>query len=431
MMERTDKHTRVNIIILLLSAILIIGGVAVRPLMYMAFLFVFGYVLLNIRNDNSFTLMFFLMPVATVFKLSAGSISLYTYIQLVLEIILIIRNHNRFSKKFFLFYFLYAGYVFVGIGTSITDGVKQIFWPILVYFCLRPEYNYAKEKYAESYALGVILSSVTGWLMNYIPNMTNFVTTKTEHVAGGLSYSRFAGLWGDPNYYCVNVILAFTLVMYFHIKGKIPTLHATIYYACLIVFGAISGSKMFLFMIVLVLIWFIIELFKNRKYGLGFLFILIGIVGIILVLNGTISVFDTAIQRLLRNNSSLSGITTYRSDLWLQYISEFFSRPIKFLVGNGIGTAYTFTAPHNTYIDYLDFYGILGTAIFVLMLHYALYTYPKAKKLLNYLPLIALLICWFALSMIRYLDFGWQMTLALLIVFDTNPIYIREEVQNG
>lgn len=408
-----------NVAIFLSITCIIVGGVVVRPLMYLAFLYCVGLVVFTKSNAEIYSLLYFLLPFATIFKFYPGSTSLLTFVLLIYELRLIIAQ-REFPKDFFLFWFLYFVYVLIGMGSAYTDAVKQIFIPIFFFFGMQDNIRKSVKTYSIAYTNAVIITSILAIFRHQIPNLESFVNVKTTRMDVEVFVQRFSGLWGDPNYYSTNLILAFTLTMYFHLKGIYSFKRAMLYYSALTVFGAMTGSKTFLIMLGIVFIFLIIEAFKNGRYVIGLICISAGASVVFLVLNGTITAFNTTIDRLINSADSLSSLTTFRSDLWINYLNTFLEYPLKALIGNGLGKGYTYTAPHNTIIDYIDIYGLIGSGLFLLTCYTVIREKAAAKRLLNYIPAIALFILYCTLSMIRYFDYPFQITIVCMLIYSAH-----------
>lgn len=396
--------------ILLLIVLLIVSGVVARPVELMAFLLAIFVVLMS-KEQEDILLLFFLFPFATIFKLSPGSGSLFTYIELLVVCKFLFTK--KINKNVFIGWIFYSIYVIIGMGNAITDGIKQVILPLLVYYIIKYSKKDALKRYSEYYIVAVIMSSFLGYFQKYIPNLSAFINTKQDHLGHGEYITRFSGLWGDPNYYTVNLILCLTIIIYYLSKKVYSVKKVIIFSISLIGFGALTGSKSFLLMLGVISIWMIICLIKQKRYFLAFIGISIIFTFAILLFSGQLTMFANVLTRL---NETKGDITTGRALLWVKYIVYFIEHPFKLLVGNGLGKGYTFTAPHSIYIDYIDFYGILGTIIFIICIYQCIKKYNKKISFINYMPLLGLLILYANLSMIRYLDYGFQLSIALAFI---------------
>lgn len=394
---------------------LIIAGVVFRPIVILTFILMAIFVIKENKKDYVFAMLFFCMPFASAFKISANSASLFTFFQLLVVMKFVFCN--KIKRKFLIIFFVYAIYLIVGGWGAFLEIVKQISYPLLFYFCMNDKVLKRADWCAGWYCKGIIISSFVGIFNDYIPNMNTIVNEKVTRVAYEVYINRFSGLFGDPNYYSVNLMLAFVLLFFLFLKKKIKGKIAYGSFIAIIVFGAMTGSKTFLLMLVIVTGFTIIELIKNKQYVMGTFLIISVVVGIMMVLSGRVTIFNTIISRVSQA-SSMSELTTERTDLWKMYFLNLIDHPLKMIVGNGFGKGYSFERyPHNTYLDFLDLLGILGTVLFLYAKKCACYSYIKSKNTLNYLPMIVIIIMYFSLSMISHYDMIYHIMISTMIIY--------------
>ncbi|MCZ2442802.1 MAG: O-antigen ligase family protein [Flavobacteriales bacterium] len=407
-----------HLLIYAVALAFVVGGVVFSPLSYVTFILFAGIIIFSKDQSLTISLLFFLMPVATIFKPSVGATSFYTYIQLVF-IIKQLWIHRFLPRRFFLWWALFVIYVILGMSNAVSDAIKQISIPILYYYCMQDENRKNVDSYIESYTLGVLASSVLGVIKNSIPNLTNYAGTKSNHLGSGIYLERFSGLWGDPNYYSINLMLAFACILYLYTKRKISLVRTVIYFVLIVVFGAMTRSASFILVLAATMVIMVVVLFQSHHGFIGSVSIILIIVAGYLLLSGRLSVFDSSILKL-QTSIAQGDVSTGRLDRWSTYINEFIDHPLKLLIGNGVGKFFSFTIPHNTYIDFLDIYGILGTFIFLQSIASVNRPLIKKRSIVNYLPLIIILVMYFTLSMIFYLDLVYQMLLAFMVLYDAS-----------
>lgn len=373
------------------------------------------YILIEKDDSCIFAVLFFCLSFANAFKLSANSASLFTYVQLFFVIKLLFTK--KYQRNFLIAIILYTVYIFIGMGNEYSDAIKQVSFPILIYCCMKPDVLNDTASHLKNYAFGVICSSIVGLFRDNIPNLITLVNQKVSRMEYEVYIDRFSGLIGDPNYYSINLILAFILIIFLYMKGKISSI--TMYVVCIsiIIFGAMTGSKTFLLMLVIIFIFMLIEMFKHKKYITAIICTIIIIVGIVLVVSGKISIFNIVIERL-NNATSISELTTERTDIWLMYTNNIFAHPLETFIGNGFGKGYTFNRyPHNTYLDFINILGICGIYIFLYTWRCAVSFYKRSKNLLNYIPLIIILMMYFSISMLSHYDMIYHIMLITLVIF--------------
>ena len=195
-----------------------------------------------------------------------------------------------------------------------------------------------------------------------------------------------------------------------------------VYYALVLYFGAQTLSRSFLVLFVVLTVIFIFDLFLNQKYKTAMVFFTLLIVAFILIVNSKITIFQGIIDRFI--NASEGDITGNRTNIYSAYIDYFSENPLQLIFGSGVGASYLGSvAAHNTYIDFLYYYGILGTILFVIVLASILCNVPKTKKnISNYIPSVCIAISIFFLSDLIYFDFVFNLIM-WLFVFTT---YIKK-----
>lgn len=404
----------VKVILLIL---LIVAGVVFRPVMAAAFLFGV-YVVLSCHDDVEISaVLFALLNVSMIYKLSPGSTSLYTYIELI-AIAKYFYLGPYFDSDFLAPWLLYVIYLQVGCGTQFVSLIKVAIVPLILYYMARNlDYQNLKTLFF-FYFVGVLASSLIGLCSESILHMNAYVLHKEVYLGntddGFISSQRFSGLWGDPNYYTIHLILSIAICAVLLCRREIKRSTFFVVYILMAAFGSMTGSKSFFLMLILVTGAFIMMLFRNGEYGQWMLFLLLAILLGALVLSGEIEAFDTVLSRLDSVASGKKDLTTGRADIWQKYLAVFLERPIKFLFGNGIKNGQTFTkAVHNAYIDFLDYLGLFGTSLFLMSIHSGLaHMRETSKKRGDFLPLLSLAMLYFFLNMFYANDTEFELLLA-------------------
>ena len=110
------------------------------------------------------------------------------------------------------------------------------------------------------YIAGVLTSSLLMYVNLSLFRITEYVSSKTERLVGadvGDNITRFAGLYGDPNYYSVNIIVAMILILCLYRKRKINSIHSIILIVPFVFFAAKTGSKSALLMLIIPALLFV------------------------------------------------------------------------------------------------------------------------------------------------------------------------------
>ena len=94
---RSDKYIWISAII---GMALICAGVAIRPVMYVAAVAAVAIVIFAPKTVV-ILLLFSWLSFSTVFKFSVGATSIFTYLELLFAIRLIVQNHKMHAGFFF------------------------------------------------------------------------------------------------------------------------------------------------------------------------------------------------------------------------------------------------------------------------------------------------------------------------------------------
>ena len=141
--------------------------------------------------------------------------------------------------------------------------------------------------------------------------------------------------------------------------------------------------------------------------------IVIGLMG----LSGRIEMLNNILERLF-SADDFNSLTTGRFNLWQSYI-EYFSLHIdKLIFGGGLGAPLLDDkAAHNTYIELIYNYGIIGIALFIFTLHTSFSGKKKTvrKSIFNYSGIVVVLVMYFFLSMLFYFDMAFHFIIVWVI----------------
>lgn len=373
-----------------------------------------------LRCDNRYTIpiLFAIEPFANVFKASANSQSFFTMLVFLYVGWNIIRKRNICRTE--LLTAMYGMYLVVIQLVCNTLGIERTLKFVANLFFLQYALvNSQQIEYKDiffSYIGGIIVSSFVK-LSGVFTNINSYVDTV---VVGQNSFDdiiRFAGLYNDPNYYAVNVIIAMCLVVImFHCK-KMKTLYATVTLGILVLFVGLTSSKSALFMLALPMILLLYSNSKNRRHFIQLVFIATVIIGAILIIAGRITVFDTVFERLSQADD-IESLTTGRSRIWKEYLSYFAEHEELLIFGRGLGAGLiNQSASHNTYIDILYYLGIVGGALMLGMLGLIAKQRESnnEKCFLNSSVALCITTMYAFLGQLFYFDLIYQLYLAIVV----------------
>ena len=372
-------------------------------------------------NEYCVELLFFLLSMAPIFKLSSLGSSVYTYVVLLYCLLHIVKKRFVLNKVETLV-FIFALYI---LATSFYSGVVDT--KRIIKMCantlmigLLSDINFEKKYRGVflAYIVGLMLSSCMRYLDSSFFRINEYAVEKIMYEPT-YSVVRFSGLYNDPNYYAINVIIALLLTVVLYQRRDISSFVVVLFSIPLIYFAGMTGSKSALLMLCLPLSLLALACIKKKNYLMLAFFVLAVIVGIGMVLSGKITAFNTTLDRMQRASKDLTGITSNRDLIWQNYLNFFENNPHILLIGNSVGIYYLDgLATHNTYIDLIYQFGIVGSAVFfsIIFTSYKEKVKNRRRILLNYSVLVCILAMYFFLSQLQEFDLPFHIALCFIVM---------------
>ena len=374
-------------------------------------------VVLFCSNDEVLFVLLFSMSFANIFKISPSAQSLFTYIMIGYVGYQLFRG-DRLSYQycmalFPLLIFLSAQFL---LSVHILRTIKFVVNLLFIYLALQDGAGHERDVFC-GYIGGVISSSAIAKL-GLLPRLGLYIQDKTTHV-GSEYMVRFAGMYADPNYYSVNLIIALCLVVIlFHRKEMKPVTAASIS-LILFFFAIMTYSKSAFLMLLIPVMMFLYCNNISGRYALQLACVAGLVFFVIYAISGKIDFLSTVMSRI-QNADNLNQLTTGRFDLWKKYMNSFSKSFFRLLMGNGFGARLVGgKAAHNTYLDFLHYLGIVGTFLVVHLLRVTSAEFSRRIRrriFLNYSVLIVILIMYFFLSELFYFDMSFHILLAIIVL---------------
>lgn len=393
-----------------LFAVLILG----RALSGMMLYVFFGVAVLVFAASNPAhcaTFLFFLLPTASIMKPYVGSMSYYT-VFFFLTVAKMAISHRKIDIRLFVLVALFLAYNFAFFGTRGITALITMASGILLLYYLRQE-NISLKVVTVVFTAGICLASVLALLRQQLPVINGFIREITLKT-GFLEYAnRFSGLSGNPNYFTMDVIMAQAALVVLMHREKKQTLYL-ICFGILTVFGFMSVSQSYLLAwILLVFFWFILSLQKGISGFVRFVFI-----GVLMLAVMGIFAFDYIELFAFRIMKSIQGgatnITTGRTDIWKDYLEAIMQNLKILFFGNGINTTIsTGRATHNTYLEYVFYFGIVGTSLLWGAIKTAMGEISKVKIL--WVPALILLVRMLAIGLAAHDNLWFYLGLISLL----------------
>ena len=396
------------------GALLIILGTynylfSITAFIYISFLF-----FIFTKND-SLCLIMFIMPFANIFKISPRSQSFFTFIT-VLYVFYNIFIYRKIKLKFLILYIIFIFFLFMQmfISIDISRFIKFSINILLIYFALKINLEKDVKRILIFYVMGIIISSLLVF-SNINPNLVNYIGEKSL-AASYSGLTRFSGLYADPNYYSINVIISSCLLIILYYTKEISKVFFLTGIALLFLFSIKTYSKSAILMLSVPILLFLYLTLKKREFIIFVIFCFILSIFIVKVLSGKINILKIVLLRL--NTDNLDSLTTGRFSLWIEYLDYLIKNPKVFIIGKGLGASLLFNrAAHNTYIECLYYLGIIGSSLFLcnLLMIFKISKLKINRNILNYSILICILTMYFFLGIIFYFDFAFQIIIAYYI----------------
>lgn len=386
---------------------------------------IISFLLFFCKFETALLMYFCFLPYASLLKISENSITVLSIFYIIIIFKFILQNKLRLNKnKFFaLLGLLFFQIICVLFYSMPITNLISFFGPVL--FLLIVQDNLMNHDLIDlslllkGFIMSLLLSIVIVLIYNQIP--FQILSQKAEALQNA---NRFSGINGDPNYFNQLVLIAISFLLILFIKEKI-ILKRIIYIICIgvyIYFGSLSVSKSYAIGILLYIFLAYLYLFKYlksvcHKETLILIFIILTIIGIGLGLylfkNISVSIFS---NRQKAGYNLLTG----RDIIWENNIEILLKNPQIILFGAGHNNEFIGGCPHNTYLELLKGYGVIGLIFICYLYKRTFRNIFKLVKNIVFLPVIMFLITAFSLS-ISATDIHYLLIL-YLIIYCRNPI---------
>ena len=242
-----------------------------------------------------------------------------------------------------------------------------------------------------------------------------------------ISLWRLSGFAGDPNYYSLYLCLSVAMIFIIAEKHKVRDYF---YLFAMIALALLTSSKMSLVTLMVILLYFLVRSLygifsRNNRFARRI--VLIGAALTVIFSRRIIDIVNSTLIRLQEKNGDTIDIDTITSNRFMIqgfYTNEMFSHPLLLLFGYGL--QYNETSiyssfhhiAHNTFMDIILSWGIVGVAIMFVIFYHLIKTMNKNRleglTINHFLPIMATAITFLALSCLSATMFWWVICAALL-----------------
>lgn len=394
------KDKKVYILMFTLLGSLLIGHIINSSILVLiSAVFVYGSILVcNMRDSTA--LLFFFSPFSYIFAYKQYSLCIFLVVAYILKSVSKGKIHRTaFYTIFLLAYCLiFADYELgnVKLGTMIP--------PILISVLIFVSEETDQEDYPRLinfFKIGFIFSAIVGFFKNEIPSIARLFDSDFVNDSGAVDSNvleRFSGLTYDPNFFTVVSCVLIAIILFTTDKFKLKDMVQLVF---LIIMGFFTFSKSYLLILLIIAVLYIL----NRSHYVGRnIAILIGLIAtIVLVENfNNLDVVSVVIGRF-ESTAESGDLTTGRLSLWKEYIIYILDRSKVWFFGEGFNAlAVNVKAVHNSYIDFVYRFGLIGTSLWIIYFVLCYYTIRKKHKnnsrLTTKLPLLVCLLGFMFLS---------------------------------
>lgn len=389
-----------------LVALLIFSGVYTKGSIVAAALLALVLMLFN-DLEYGLELLFFLLPMASVFKMAAGQASLFSY--LLLFFVIKAACTKRTYSGTIVGILLMASYLLIGGSLASPTRCKDILLCLFAcYFVMTGDIKPDLQNVLFIFSAGVIVSAMAAIIADSTPIFSGLVRTVSLMDVNGEDMTRFRALYGNSNYYTLDISLLCASYMSVFCKKKTLSKEQWATLGLLLFFGVLSGS--FSFMISTLFAMFLALLYLSRQ-NLGMMLRTTAVFAVVitavffLVGGDTKELISYRVEKQFLHSEDLGTMTSERSELQSIYLEYFKENTKTALLGEGLAAPNIGTmgrGPHNTYIDVIYYFGALGGLIYV----GALISFMRRKvrftalKVYQWIPLATLLVRLMAISLL-------------------------------
>ena len=379
------------------------------------------------KEDFSWKLIFLLFSFANIFKLSPDSTSLFTYLILLFDVILFIK-HRALSPLWIFFFAIYT----VAIpciamefsSFNVLRWIKLLCSLLMMYYFFGRSTRGNEDEFFVYFIIGVILASLTYYLDSGFFRVSRYTHDIRVYYIGmseeEKNLVRFAGLYSDPNYYSVNVIISMCLTVILLHRDKISLPVFALLMAVFLYFVKETYSKSALLMSTVPLLMFLYSNhLKRRRMLQAVSFIAILAALLFLLATGGGQIFGTVFGRLAAAKGDINALTTGRLDVWVYNFVYFGQHPWRLLFGRGINSPLiNGKGHHNVYIEMLWHLGLVGELMVFAILMQISRIAPRRRKRnpLNYCVLFCAAVMYFFLSVLFYFDPPYHLMIAFIVL---------------
>lgn len=292
---------------------------------------------------------------------------------------------------------------------KITYGGSFLIGCLMIFF--------VKEYKNEIDAKGIGLIFILGLMFSIFIGLFSNTSVRLQELIGygkGGAIGFFAMGFGTESF-CGEIAIALAFLFTLHINKKIGYLFYIVYSVLLIVSILTLSKFMFLMTAVLIAIYLILYIIKNRKDKAHN--IILNVILMVLITSVVCLIFNRQMRATDESGfDNFAGVSlSERLSVWQSYFDRMFSNIKNILIGNGVGAGLFINEPHNTFIQLIYYVGFLG--FLLLVLSYLFAFRPKDIKRVNWYNIIPILVSLTVLILTDSFNFIFNVYILLGLVY--------------
>ena len=404
-----ESNLKTNLICLV-SMVLIVMGLWIRPLLIAAFV-IQSLAVVTCKTKEAFYVLLFTLPFGLIYKYPGLTISFFTFVEFLMAVVILLR-YRKVKLSLLLVLALSTIYFAFRMDGNYKAIVKMIAFYVVFWGFIQSYDKKSCHKYVDFFISGLIFSSILGVFKESIPSLLYYYNDMNYTDIEGVQTLRFSGLFDDPNYFSIALISAMVLLIFLKRYMDYSAGKFYFFFILLTALGLLTYSKSFILVYACVLM---LEVFLNvhaqNKLQIAFeiIFIMTLIAAVML---GGVGIVNKIISRFHQGQ----GITTGRVDIWKNYWLVISSDASNKWFGLGLNAPYVAEmASHSIYIETIYYGGFIGLFLYITSWIVMVLSSHKNKLRLRNMVLLGIILVMYAFlcgflnyALPFYMMFAWM-----------------------
>lgn len=404
---------------LILTAMILVGCILNLHALILISVAIICLALVLLDTRRATLILFFFTPLSYI--LVYNQYNIYVFLMVAYICGALLRRKNAIAILPALFV---AAYCVIFSSPDVAMNLGKFISPLLLsgllfvcYYAERQDYKYILSYFM----MGFMVSIVIGFFKNQIPLIRNIFEVNNLVIDGThsiLDFERFSGLSYDPNFFALIDCVLISALLFGEKKTNWLKAMALI---ALTVIGFFTFSKSF---VILIAVIFVLYIFTRTKAPIKILLVALLVGGCLFCIEKFTSLkIISLISARFAYSDTVNDLTTGRASLWIEYLNYIFNDVRCFLVGEGFNALSLEKAAHNTYIEFIYHFGLIGASawlVYFVWCKRAIDRLGKRKASLNATAIVLMLGLFFLNSL------QFQQTWCCIFIALISP-YIGED----